>query len=311
MMAGHERLIPCPRRPLGSHRTAAAEGAAEAEGRPPARPGSRRPRRHRLRPADGLPLAAAARRSWAAAAARPAGGGCATGRKPASGQRLHETLLNWLGDEAAIDWCRASVDSLSVRAKRGASRPARTRSTAASPAPSTTWSSTATASRWPSASRPPTPTTRPSCSRWSTPSRRSSARAGDRAAPQAPGQAARRQGLRLLRPAPCPARSRHHPAHRPPRHRLQRAAGAAPLGGRAHALLAARLPPPRRPLRAAGRPAPGAAPPGLRPDLPALPAGVASQPRLTQYTLFHLCFNNGFYFLWFNCNYYFNTTKEQ
>jgi transposase len=36
-------------------------------------------------------------------------------------QRLHETLLNWLGDEAAIDWTRASVDSLSVRAKRGAS----------------------------------------------------------------------------------------------------------------------------------------------------------------------------------------------
>jgi transposase len=35
-------------------------------------------------------------------------------------KRLHDTLLNWLGDEAAIDWSRASVDSLSVRAKRGA-----------------------------------------------------------------------------------------------------------------------------------------------------------------------------------------------
>lgn len=46
-------------------------------------------------------------------------------------QRLHETLLNWLGDEAAIDWSRASVDSLSVRAKRGVSRLARTPSTAA------------------------------------------------------------------------------------------------------------------------------------------------------------------------------------
>ncbi|MBA2598381.1 MAG: IS5 family transposase [Chloroflexia bacterium] len=34
-------------------------------------------------------------------------------------ERLHETLLNWLGDEAAGDWSRASVDSLSVRAKRG------------------------------------------------------------------------------------------------------------------------------------------------------------------------------------------------
>ena len=28
-------------------------------------------------------------------------------------------LFNWLGDEAAIDWSRASVDSLSVRAKKG------------------------------------------------------------------------------------------------------------------------------------------------------------------------------------------------
>ena len=41
-------------------------------------------------------------------------------------ERLHATLLDWLGDEAAIDWSRASVDSLSVRAKRGASRRGRT-----------------------------------------------------------------------------------------------------------------------------------------------------------------------------------------
>ena len=34
-------------------------------------------------------------------------------------ERLHATLLNWLGDEGAVDWSRASVDSLSVRAKRG------------------------------------------------------------------------------------------------------------------------------------------------------------------------------------------------
>ncbi len=54
-------------------------------------------------------------------------------------ERLHETLLNWLGDQAAIDWSRASLDSLSVRAKRGASRQARTPPTAASAAPNTTW----------------------------------------------------------------------------------------------------------------------------------------------------------------------------
>jgi len=34
-------------------------------------------------------------------------------------ERLHATLLNWLGDEGKIDWSRASLDSLSVRAKRG------------------------------------------------------------------------------------------------------------------------------------------------------------------------------------------------
>src|SRR6187455_318278 len=53
-------------------------------------------------------------------------------------ERLHETLLNWLGDEAAIDWSRASLDSISVRAKRGVKRPGATRPTGGSRAPSTT-----------------------------------------------------------------------------------------------------------------------------------------------------------------------------
>jgi transposase len=53
-------------------------------------------------------------------------------------EKLHERLLNWLGDQAAIDWSRASLDSVSVRAKRGASRPGRTRSIGANPVPSTT-----------------------------------------------------------------------------------------------------------------------------------------------------------------------------
>ena len=39
-------------------------------------------------------------------------------------ERLHERLLNWLADEAAVDWSHASVDCLSVCAKRGrADRP--------------------------------------------------------------------------------------------------------------------------------------------------------------------------------------------
>jgi transposase len=93
-------------------------------------------------------------------------------------QRLHETLLNWLGDEAAVDWSRASVDSLSVRAKRGASRRGQTPSIAGSSAPITTWWSIARASRWPCVSRRPTPTMRRSSSRLSTPSLRSSAHGG-------------------------------------------------------------------------------------------------------------------------------------
>lgn len=32
---------------------------------------------------------------------------------------LHQAILNWLGDLDAIDWSRASIDSISVRAKRG------------------------------------------------------------------------------------------------------------------------------------------------------------------------------------------------
>jgi transposase len=35
-------------------------------------------------------------------------------------QQLHHTLLDQLGRESQLDWSRASLDSLSVRAKRGA-----------------------------------------------------------------------------------------------------------------------------------------------------------------------------------------------
>jgi transposase len=94
-------------------------------------------------------------------------------------ERLHARLLDWLGNEAVIDWSRASVDSLSVRAKRGASKPAPTQPTVVSPAPNTTWWSIETAFRWPFASPRPTPTMRRSCSRWLMPSRRSSGPVAD------------------------------------------------------------------------------------------------------------------------------------
>ncbi len=44
-------------------------------------------------------------------------------------QRLHHVLLDELHESGQIDWSRAAVDSSHVRAKGGASRPARRRST--------------------------------------------------------------------------------------------------------------------------------------------------------------------------------------
>src|SRR5215212_2522914 len=109
--------------------------------------------------------------------------------------RLHETLLNWLGDEAAIDWSRASLDSLSVRAKRGASRPAPTPRTAAGSVRRTTSQWIGTASRSRSGSRPPMLMTPRIFSRCLTPFPQSSSHEANPAAAEAPSQAARRQGL--------------------------------------------------------------------------------------------------------------------
>ena len=64
--------------------------------------------------------------------------------------RLHQTLLNRLGERDAIDWSRASLDSATVRAKGAAKRPARIRRIAANRAASARCWSTARASRSPS-----------------------------------------------------------------------------------------------------------------------------------------------------------------
>ena len=48
-------------------------------------------------------------------------------------ERLHHTLLDRLGEAGQIDWSRASLDSASIPAKRGASSPARIRRIAARP----------------------------------------------------------------------------------------------------------------------------------------------------------------------------------
>ena len=57
---------------------------------------------------------------------------------------LHRTLLNRLGEADRIDWSRASLDSASIPAKRGASASGRTRRIAANRARSAIlWSSEA------------------------------------------------------------------------------------------------------------------------------------------------------------------------
>ena len=66
--------------------------------------------------------------------------------------RLERTLLNRLGDADQIDWSRASVDSTSVPAKRGAKQPARIRRIAGNRARSAIWWSTPRGSRSPTSS---------------------------------------------------------------------------------------------------------------------------------------------------------------
>jgi len=36
-------------------------------------------------------------------------------------EALHHGLLDWLGDDGQVDWSRAAIDSVSVRARRGGS----------------------------------------------------------------------------------------------------------------------------------------------------------------------------------------------
>ena len=61
--------------------------------------------------------------------------------------RVHHALLDRLGERARIDWSRASLDSASVPAKRGARRPGRIPRIAANRARSAMLWSTGTASR--------------------------------------------------------------------------------------------------------------------------------------------------------------------
>ncbi len=63
-------------------------------------------------------------------------------------ERLHQVLLDRLGEADQIEWERASLDSASIPAKRGAQKPARTRRIREKRARSATLFRTEEASRW-------------------------------------------------------------------------------------------------------------------------------------------------------------------
>jgi transposase len=67
--------------------------------------------------------------------------------------QLHRVILDRLGEQDRIDWSRASVDSTSVRAKKGAPKPGRTQPIGANQAPNATWWSRGRASPSPIRSR--------------------------------------------------------------------------------------------------------------------------------------------------------------
>ena len=63
-------------------------------------------------------------------------------------ERLHQTLLDRLGQADQIEWERACLDSASIPAKRGAQKPQRIRRIEEKRAPSATLFRTEEASRW-------------------------------------------------------------------------------------------------------------------------------------------------------------------
>jgi len=64
-------------------------------------------------------------------------------------RKLHHDLLNQLGQAEQIDWSRAAIDSASVAAPGGATKPVRIQRIAANRARSAILWSTAKASPWP------------------------------------------------------------------------------------------------------------------------------------------------------------------
>jgi transposase len=85
---------------------------------------------------------------------------------------LHLEVLDRLGEQGRLDWSRASVDTMSVRARPGGAMWAQIPSIVASQGASSSWSATVVGCRW-RPSPPPTSTAPPCSRRSSTTSHRS------------------------------------------------------------------------------------------------------------------------------------------
>ena len=187
-------------------------------------------------------------------------------------EAVHQVALNWLGDLDAIDWSRASVDSLSVRAKRGGERtgpnptdrgkagskyhllvdrqgvPLAVQLTAANVHDSKVLEPLVDAVR---------PIRRPT-GQPGRPRKRPAKLHADK------GYDYPQETQRVAPPG-------HHAPDRPPRRGVQRAARPLPVGGRAVPGVGGRLPQAGHPLRPAGRFRIGVPPLGLCTHLPTLP----------------------------------------
>ena len=86
----------------------------------------------------GCPCASCPPRGLAAAARSPCWRRVRDWQHAGVWEQLHHTLLNELRRAGSLDWSRYSLDSISVRAKRGGKQLAQIPSTVASPVPSTT-----------------------------------------------------------------------------------------------------------------------------------------------------------------------------
>jgi transposase len=167
-------------------------------------------------------------------------------------QQLHHRVLDQLGRQGQLDWSRASLDSLSVRAKRGgpdrsqSRRPRQTREQVP-PAGRPAWhplGHRAVGRQHPRLGAAGTYGGR-------GPSRQGSPRSSW-SAPQTASQAPPGQGLRLPTVSAGASPPWDHTQDRPSRDRVLGSAGPPPLGDRAVAGLAGDLPAPAGPLRAGG-----------------------------------------------------------